>query len=73
MIISRTECSNGSNSGVTSWDQYRQVFDAIVRSNGLDDATVALQLLSHLNGDVLNVAILVSGHNEPYRPAWSGP
>ena len=27
-------------SGVTSWDQYRQVFDAIVRSNGWDDATV---------------------------------
>ena len=35
-------------SGVTSWDQYRQVFDAIVRSNGWDKATVALQLLSHL-------------------------
>ena len=23
--------------GVTSWDQYRQVFEAIVRSNGWDD------------------------------------
>ena len=45
-------------SGVTS-DQYRQVFDAIVRSNGWDDATVALQLLSHLEGDALNVALLV--------------
>ena len=31
-------------SGSTSWDQYRQVFDAIVRSNRWDDATVALQL-----------------------------
>ena len=29
-------------SGVTSWDQYRHVFNAIVRSNGWDDATVAL-------------------------------
>ena len=47
-------------SGETSWDQYRQVFDAIVRSNGWDDATVALQLLSHLEGDTLNVALLVS-------------
>ena len=28
-------------------------------SNGWDDATVALQLLSHLEGDALNVALLV--------------
>ena len=46
-------------SGLTSWDQYRQVFDAIVHSNGWDDATVALQLLSHLEGEALNVALLV--------------
>ena len=32
---------------------------AIVLSNGWDDATVALQLLSHLEGDALNVALLV--------------
>ena len=37
-------------SGTTSWEQYRQVFDAIVLSNGWDDATAALQLLSHLGG-----------------------
>ena len=43
----------------TSWEQYRQVFDAIVLSNGWDDATAALQLLSHLEGDALNVALLV--------------
>ena len=34
--------------GTTSWEQYQQVFDAIVFSNGWDDATAALQLLSHL-------------------------
>ena len=45
--------------GTTSWEQYRQVFDAIVLSNGWDDATAALQLLSHLAGDALNVALLV--------------
>ena len=45
--------------GVTSWEQYRQVFDAIAQSNGRDDATAALQLLSHLEGDALNVALLV--------------
>ena len=45
--------------GTTSWEQYRQVFDAIVLSNGCDDATAALQLLSHLAADSLNVALLV--------------
>ena len=44
--------------GTTSWEQYRQVFDAIVLSNGWDDATVTLQLLSHLEGDALIVALL---------------
>ena len=33
---------------VTSWEQYRHVFDAIVQSNEWDDATAALHLLSHL-------------------------
>ena len=37
--------------GTTSWEQYWQVFDAIVLSNGWDDATAAVQLLSHLEGD----------------------
>ena len=45
--------------GTTSWEQYQQVFDAIVLSNSWDDATAALQLLSHLQGDALNVALLV--------------
>ena len=45
--------------GTTSWEQYRQVCDAIVLSNGWDDPTAALQLLSHLEGDALNVALLV--------------
>ena len=46
--------------GVTSWEQYRQVFDAIVLSNGWDDVMAALQLLSHPEGDALNVALLVT-------------
>ena len=46
-------------SGKSNWEQYRQVFEAIVRSNGWDDITAALQLLSHLDGDALNVALLV--------------
>ena len=43
----------------SNWEQYPEVFDAIVCSNGWDDVTAALQLLSHLNGDALNVALLV--------------
>ena len=38
--------------GTTSWEQYRQVFDAVVRSNGWDNDTAALQLFSHLGGRV---------------------
>ena len=36
--------------GTTSWEQYKQVFDAIVRLNGWDNDTAALQLFSHLEG-----------------------
>ena len=35
-------------SGKSNWEQYREVFEAIVCSNGWDDVTAALQLLSHL-------------------------
>ena len=45
-------------SGKSSSEQYRQVFEAITCSNGWDDVTAALQLLSHLDGDALNVALL---------------
>ena len=45
--------------GTTSWEQYHQVFEAIVWSNGWDNDTAALQLFSHLEGDALNVAHLV--------------
>ena len=44
--------------GTTSWEQYHQVFEAIVRSNGWDNDTAVLQLFSHLEGDALNVAHL---------------
>ena len=35
------------------------MFDPIVRSNGWDNDTAALQLFSHLEGDALNIAHLV--------------
>ena len=46
-------------SGKSNLEQYRQVFEAIVCSNGWDDVTAALQLLSHLDGDAISVALLV--------------
>ena len=48
------------------------MFDAIVRSNGWDDATVALQFLSHLEGDTLNIALLVTEIDEGHagRTSW---
>ena len=58
--------------GVTSWEQYRQVFDAIVQSNGWDDVTAALQLLSYLEGDTLNVALLVPESRRAWRVGLVG-
>ena len=46
-------------SGESNWEQYREVFEAIVISNSWDGVTAALQLLSYLDGDALNVALLV--------------
>ena len=45
--------------GMISWEQYRQVFDTIVCLIGWDNDTAVLQLFSHLEGDALNVALLV--------------
>ena len=45
--------------GVSDWDQYLEVFEAIVVSNGWNDLTAALQLLAHVDGEALNVALLV--------------
>ena len=44
-------------SGKSNWEQYREIFEAIVCSNGWDDVTAALQLLAHLDGDALNVGV----------------
>ena len=39
--------------------QYRQVFAAIACSNGWSPTTAALQLFAHLDGEALNVALLM--------------
>ena len=45
--------------GTNSWEQYKQVFDAIVSLNGWDNNTAVSHLFSHLEGDALNVALPV--------------
>ena len=41
--------------GGSNWDQYREVFEEITCSNGWDE----MQLIAHLDGEALNVALLV--------------
>ena len=41
-LATRTQLARRRSATFTCWDQYRQVLDAIVRSNGWDDDTVAL-------------------------------
>ena len=45
--------------GTVCWHQHQQVFNAIAKSNGWDGETAALQLFAHLEGDALNVALLM--------------
>ena len=54
-------------SGKSNWEQYHEIFEAIVCSNGWDDVTAALQLLSHLDGDAVNVALLVPAGSQTAR------
>ena len=41
------------------WQQHLQFFNAIAKSNGWADETVALQLFAHREGEALNVALLL--------------
>ena len=41
------------------WQQHLQIGQAIVKSNGWTDGTAALQLFAHLDGEALNVALLM--------------
>ena len=51
------------------WQQHLQIFQAIVKSNGWTDETVALHLFAHLDGEALNVALLMP---EGERADWKG-
>ena len=53
--------------GTRCWEQYLLVFQAIVKSNGWSSDTAALQLVAHLDGEALQVALLVLSRN---REGW---
>ena len=45
--------------GTGCWQQHILIVQAIVRSNGWSLMTAALQLFAHLDGEALNVALLM--------------
>ena len=68
------------------WQQHLQIFQAIMKSNGWMDGTAALQLFAHLDGEALNVALLMpegewadwkrlsQGLSDYHNsPNWNGP
>ena len=56
-------------SGAECWYQHIHIVQAIVNSNSWPDETAALQLFVHLNGEVLNVALLLTKEK---RESWTG-
>ena len=53
--------------GTGYWHQHILIFRAIMRSNGWSLMTAALQLFTHLDGEALNVALLMP---EKVRERW---
>ena len=49
--------------GTRCWEQHLLVFQAIAKSNGWSSDTAALQLFAHLDGEALQVALLVLNRN----------
>ena len=45
--------------GTGCWQQHLLVFQAITKSNGWSPDTAALQLFAHLDGEALQVALLL--------------
>ena len=56
-------------SGKSNWEQYREICEGIEFLNGWGDVAAALQLFSHLDGDALNVALLVP-ESRPVVPGF---
>ena len=45
--------------GTGCWQQHVLIFQTIVKLNGWSPVTAALQLFAHLDGEALNVALLM--------------
>ena len=52
------------------WQQHLQIVQAIVKSNGWSEGTAALQLFAHLDGEALNVALLMPVEKREEREKW---
>ena len=50
--------------GTRCWEQHLLVFQAIAKSNGWSSDMAALQLVAHLDGEALQVALLVLNRNK---------
>ena len=51
------------------WRQHLQIVQAIVKSNGWSEGMAALQQFAHLDGEALDVALLMP---EEEREQWEG-
>ena len=56
-------------SGAECWFKHFHIIQAIIKSNGWSEETAALQLLAHLKGEALNVALLLPKEK---RESWTG-
>ena len=59
--------------GTVCWQQHLQVFKAIAKLNGWGDETAALQLFAHLEGEVLNVALLMPEGEQGLSGYYNSP
>ena len=53
------------------WQQHQHVLNAIAKSNDWDDETATLQLFAHLEGEALNVALLMPEEKRATREGLS--
>ena len=59
--------------GAGCWQQHLQIIQAVVKSNGWSERTVALQLFTYLGGEALNVALLMpKGEREKWECLLNG-
>ena len=56
-------------SGAECWFQHFHIIQAIIKSNGWSEETAALQLLAHLKGEALDVALLLPKEK---KESWTG-